>query len=58
MVVSSMRHPSAHFAATLDDATRYLLEHLRPGDALIVLSAGDADRVGADALAGLQKREK
>lgn len=58
MVVSSMRHPSAHFAATLDDAARYLLEHLRPGDALIVLSAGDADRVGADALAGLQKREK
>ncbi|RJP47295.1 MAG: UDP-N-acetylmuramate--L-alanine ligase [Anaerolineaceae bacterium] len=55
MVVSSMRHPSAHFTATLDDTTKYLLEHLRPGDVLIVFSAGDADQVSADVLAGLTK---
>lgn len=56
MIVSSMRHPSAHFTAELDDAAKYLLEHLRPGDVLIILSAGDADRVSADVLAELNKR--
>jgi UDP-N-acetylmuramate--alanine ligase len=53
MIVSSMRHPSAHFTAELKDTTKYLLEHLHPGDVLIVLSAGDADQVSADVLAGL-----
>jgi UDP-N-acetylmuramate--alanine ligase len=53
MVVSSMRHPSAHFVAELKDTTKYLLDHLQPGDALIVFSAGDADQVSADVLAGL-----
>ncbi len=55
MVVSSMRHRSAHFVAELKDATKYLLENLRPGDVLIVFSAGDADQVSADVLAGLTK---
>ena len=53
MVVSSMRHPSAHFTAELKDTTKYLLDHLQPGDVLIVFSAGDADQVSADVLAGL-----
>ena len=53
MVVSSMRHPSAHFTAELKDATKYLLDHLQPGDALIVFSAGDADQVSADVLSRL-----
>jgi UDP-N-acetylmuramate--alanine ligase len=54
-IVSSMRHPSAHFIAKLDDTTKYLLENLRPGDVVIVFSAGDADQVSADVLAGLKK---
>ena len=53
MVVSSMRHPSAHFTAELKDTTKYLLDHLQSGDVLIVFSAGDADQVSADVLAGL-----
>jgi UDP-N-acetylmuramate--alanine ligase len=53
MVVSSMRHRSAHFVAELKDATKYLLENLRPGDVLIVFSAGDADQVSADVLDSL-----
>jgi UDP-N-acetylmuramate--alanine ligase len=53
MIVSSMRHPAARFIAKLDDTKKYLLEHLQPGDVLIVLSAGDADQVSADVLAGL-----
>ncbi len=54
-IVSSMRHSSAHFVAGLKDVTKYLLDHLRPGDVLIVLSAGDADQVSAEVLAGLRK---
>ncbi len=53
MVVSSMRHPSAHFTAELKDTTKYLLDHLQPGDVLIVFSAGDADQVSADVLSSL-----
>lgn len=53
MVVSSMRHPSARFIAELNHTTKYLLDHLRAGDVLIVFSAGDADQVSADVLAGL-----
>jgi UDP-N-acetylmuramate--alanine ligase len=56
MVVSSMRHRSAHFTAELKDTTKYLLDHLQPGDVLIVFSAGDADQVSADVLAGLLVR--
>ena len=55
MVIHSMHHPSARFIAELNDTTKYLLDHLRPGDVLIVFSAGDADRVSADVLAGLRK---
>ena len=54
-VVSSMRHPSAHFIAGLSEVSHYLLDHLRRGDVLIVLSAGDADQVSAQVLAGLEK---
>lgn len=54
-VIHYMHHPSARFIAELKDTTRYLIDHLQPGDVLIVFSAGDADRVSADVLAGLRK---
>jgi len=52
-VVSAMSHPSAHFTRSLDDATKYLLDHLTSGDVLLVLSAGDADQISAKILKGL-----
>ena len=52
-VVSAMPHPSVHFIASLEETTKYLLKHLRQNDVLIVLSAGDADQVSANVLAGL-----
>jgi UDP-N-acetylmuramate--alanine ligase len=55
-VVKAMRHPSARFIAELDDIRDYLLENLRPGDVLLVLSAGDADKVSREVLATLQSR--
>ena len=49
-VVSAMPHPSAHYSGSLEDTTHYLLKHLRRGDVLLVLSAGDADQISADVL--------
>jgi UDP-N-acetylmuramate--alanine ligase len=55
-IVSAMPHPSAHFTATLEATSEYLLQHLRPGDIVLVLSAGDADQISAQVLAGLQEK--
>ncbi|MGC8855792.1 MAG: hypothetical protein ACP5QU_03245, partial [Anaerolineae bacterium] len=55
-IVSAMPHPSAHFTATLQATSDYLLQHLRPGDIVLVLSAGDADQISAQVLAGLQEK--
>ena len=52
-VVSAMPYPSVHFIASLDKTTEYLLKHLHRNDVLLVLSAGDADQISANVLAGL-----
>jgi UDP-N-acetylmuramate--alanine ligase len=52
-LVSSMPHPAAHYTGNLEDTTRYLLKNLRAGDVLLVLSAGDADQISTNVLAGL-----
>jgi UDP-N-acetylmuramate--alanine ligase len=52
-LVSSMPHPAARYTAGLEDTTRYLLKNLRTGDVLLVLSAGDADQISTNVLAGL-----
>jgi UDP-N-acetylmuramate--alanine ligase len=49
-VVGSMPHSSARYTGPLEDTTKYLLEHLRPGDILLVLSAGDADQISTEVL--------
>jgi UDP-N-acetylmuramate--alanine ligase len=54
-VVDVMQHPSAHFTASLKDASDRLISHLRPGDVLLVLSAGDADQVSTEVLAHLKE---
>lgn len=55
-LVTAMSHPDATFVAELDDTTTFLLEHLHPGDVLLVLSAGDADQVSMKVLAALEER--
>jgi UDP-N-acetylmuramate--alanine ligase len=52
-VVSAMPHSSARYSGSLAETTKLLREHLRPGDVVIVLSAGDADQISADLLKGL-----
>jgi len=49
-VVSAMPHLSAHYTGSLGDTKKYLLNHLRSGDVVIVLSAGDADQISSDLL--------
>jgi len=49
-VVSAMPHPSARYTGSLDDTKKYLLKHVKPGDVVIVLSAGDADHISSDLL--------
>ncbi|MDI6768434.1 MAG: UDP-N-acetylmuramate--L-alanine ligase [Anaerolineales bacterium] len=56
-VVKAMHHPSVHFIPDIAEVGKYLVAHLRPGDVLLVLSAGDADLVSTQVLAALQKRE-
>jgi UDP-N-acetylmuramate--alanine ligase len=52
-VVSAMPHRSACFIASLEATTEYLLKNLGNNDVLLVLSAGDADQISANVLAGL-----
>jgi UDP-N-acetylmuramate--alanine ligase len=52
-VVSAMPHPAARYTGSLADTTQYLLDNLRSGDILLVLSAGDADQISVDVLNGL-----
>jgi len=47
--------PPATYAATLDEARDWLLEHLRPGDVLLTLGAGDVTLLGPQVLAGIRK---
>ncbi|MGZ9234101.1 MAG: UDP-N-acetylmuramate--L-alanine ligase [Anaerolineales bacterium] len=56
-VVSAMPNLSARYVKTLDEATDHLLEHLEPGDVVLVLSAGDADQISTDLFKGLQERQ-
>ncbi len=55
-VVSAMPHPSARYIPELADISEYLLEHLEPGDILLVLSAGDANQICKDVTSRLRER--
>jgi len=56
-VVQAMDHPSARFCPTLTSAAETLLAELKPGDVVLVLSAGDADQISDQVLQTLKKRE-
>ncbi|GAB4573675.1 MAG: UDP-N-acetylmuramate--L-alanine ligase [Anaerolineales bacterium] len=46
-VVASMPHTSARYSGSIEETKKYLLEHARFNDVVIVLSAGDADQITA-----------
>ena len=53
-VVESMPR-QAHFIAELSEVSNYLITNLRPGDALLVLSAGNADQISTEVLSRLKE---
>jgi UDP-N-acetylmuramate--alanine ligase len=55
-IVSAMPHLSARYIETLPDVSKYLIENLKSGDVVIVLSAGDANQVSVDVVNGLKER--
>jgi UDP-N-acetylmuramate--alanine ligase len=57
-VVKIMHHPDARQIAELKDVSTYLIDHLKNGDVLLVLSAGDADQISRDVIDALEAREK
>ena len=52
-LVEAMDHNDAHFVSGIEDATDYLINRLRPGDILLVLSAGDGDRISTNIIDSL-----
>ncbi|HUV29224.1 MAG TPA: UDP-N-acetylmuramate--L-alanine ligase [Anaerolineales bacterium] len=46
-VVESMQHPDASFLASNTQVADYLIANLKPGDVVLVLSAGDANQISA-----------
>jgi UDP-N-acetylmuramate--alanine ligase len=57
-VVKLMHHPDARQIAELKDVSDYLIEHLQPGDVLLVLSAGDANQVSRNVIEAFGVREE
>jgi UDP-N-acetylmuramate--alanine ligase len=55
-VMNTFQHPAARHVPDLSEVTRLLLEELAAGDVLLVLSAGDADRVSAEVVQALKER--
>ncbi len=56
--VSKIHHPQVHYQETLQEASNFLLKELKPGDVLLVLSAGDADKISQTVIRGLRIKEK
>jgi UDP-N-acetylmuramate--alanine ligase len=57
-VVESMNHPDVKFIAQLENVTTYLKNNLKSGDVLLVLSAGDANRISQDVLNYFKNHEE
>ncbi|MCR4405933.1 MAG: UDP-N-acetylmuramate--L-alanine ligase [Anaerolineae bacterium] len=53
-LVARMSHPDAHHIAELEAVTEYLAAHVRPGDVVLTLGAGDGYLVGENLLARLK----
>ncbi len=53
-LVKATPHRSARFIATAEDVTVYLHSKVRENDLVLILSAGDAERIGKDLLTALE----
>jgi UDP-N-acetylmuramate--alanine ligase len=57
-VVEAMTHSNAHFVSDISQASNFLLSHLAPGDVLVVMSAGDGNKISSDVFTELKRLEK
>jgi UDP-N-acetylmuramate--alanine ligase len=55
-IVTRMKHPDARYISGLNEAADHLLNHLKPGDVLITLGAGDGYEVGENVLVKLGEK--
>lgn len=53
-IVEEMSHPDVHYISSLNQVADRLLEELKPEDVLLVLSAGDGDKVSDQVLQALK----
>ena len=56
LVAAMIKGSSAVFTDTLEHTTDHLFAHLKPGDIVVVLSAGDADQINQQLLVKLAER--
>jgi UDP-N-acetylmuramate--alanine ligase len=54
-LAAAMRHSDAYFAESFSNAVELMLDRLNSGDVVLILSAGDADAIGADLLDALDR---
>jgi UDP-N-acetylmuramate--alanine ligase len=57
-VVAQMQHGSVRYIPVLADVCETLIAELKPGDVLLVLSAGDADQVSSQVYSALRRKEE
>ncbi len=55
-IVATMNQRESRYIADFSQITSYLVENMRRGDVLLVLSAGDADQISAKVEALLKER--
>jgi UDP-N-acetylmuramate--alanine ligase len=55
-IVGRMEHPNARYIGALDGAADFIVDHIRSGDVLITLGAGDGYRVGEIVIDRLRSR--
>jgi UDP-N-acetylmuramate--alanine ligase len=56
-LVKAMSHPDARFIPDFNNTVDHLKQVLKPGDVLLVLSAGDADKISTQILEGWRREE-
>lgn len=57
-VVAAMSHPDAKYIAESQNICDYLFENVKPGDIVIVFSAGDATQISKDLTMRLTQKEQ
>jgi UDP-N-acetylmuramate--alanine ligase len=57
LVVDAMDHPDSRYIASLEDISNYLVEQLKPGDVMLVFSAGDAVQISKNVKSRLTQKE-